>query len=281
MHASTLTDTLRKTVKQTNVMDLWQRMQSVAHAARDSGHLLSIDNQVDVITDHDIPFVVRYAPQLIEKIRSSNSPKRSNPFLPPEPELFVEALGEHHSLILNKFNVLDVHGLIITNAFVEQTDQLTADDFAVISQVLQDVDGLIFYNGGERAGASQRHRHFQLVPKDMGAGCLPLQVAIDRCAHHEQAHIFPFQHRLFWLPDVSAETLFDAWLKLEFAWQPYNLLITRDWMLVVPRRQAEFESLSVNSLGFAGALLAKTSEEMDRIAQVGPMQLLTEVSCHL
>jgi hypothetical protein len=42
----------------------------------------------------------------------------------------------------------------------------------------------------------------------------------------------------------------------------YNLLFTREWMLIVPRKQEEFEKISVNSLGFAGALLVKNQQQM-------------------
>lgn len=260
-------------------MSLWQRMQDVADDARASGALLSIDNQVEVVSDHGIDFVVRVAPQLIEKIRAGRGPVRDNPFLPPEAELTVCPIGSHHQLILNKFNVLECHGLIVTNTFVDQSDQLTLADFSAVSQVLEQVDGLVFYNGGKLAGASQAHRHFQIVPRDLGAGSLPVQAAIDACRHHENAKIFPFQHRLYWLPDTSPETLLDAWLKMEYAWRPFNLLLTREWMLVVPRSCESVEDISVNSLGFAGALLAKNEAERSCILEKGPISLLTEVSC--
>lgn len=258
---------------------IWQRMTDVAELARRNGHLLSIPNEFQIVEDGGVPFVVRYAPQLIEKIKASKAPKRDNPFLPPEPELTVGPIGDKHQLILNKFNVLECHGLIVTNEFVEQTDQLALDDFAAVSQVLTDTDGLIFYNGGERAGASQRHRHFQIVPKDMGAGVLPIQQRIESLAHPERQALFPFQYRFFALPDWSPETLFDAWLKLEFAWQPYNLLISQQWMLVVPRHQESVHGISMNSLAFAGALLAKNQQEMDIILSTGPIALLQQVCC--
>jgi ATP adenylyltransferase len=81
------------------------------------------------------------------------------------------------------------------------------------------------------------------------------------------------------LPDFEPETLYDAWLKLEFAWMPYNLLLTREWMLVVPRSRESVDGISVNSLGFAGALLAKDEAERETILQQGPMNLLAAVSC--
>ena len=253
-------------------------MTAVATRARESGHLLSIPNQTEVIDDQGMAFVLRYAPQLIDKIRSAKSPVRDNPFLPPEAELTVGPIGPHHQLVLNKFNVLEPHGLIITNQFVPQTDQLTLRDFSAVAQVLADVDGLVFYNGGEAAGASQAHRHFQLVPMDMGNGGMPLQHWIDQVPHPERRGLFPFQYRFLSLPDTDAGTLFDAWQKLEFAWQPYNLLLTRRWMLVIPRSGESFGSVSVNSLGFAGALLAKNHDELKLIRQTGPMALLSAVT---
>jgi ATP adenylyltransferase len=49
-------------------------------------------------------------------------------------------------------------------------------------------------------------------------------------------------------------------------------------MLFVPRRRGSFESISVNGLGFAGALLAKDDEELARLREVGPMTVLREVA---
>jgi ATP adenylyltransferase len=258
-------------------MEIWQQMAAVGEKARSTGQLHSIPNSFEIVSDQGIDFIVRYAPQLIDKIRESRSPKREFPFLPPEPELFVDTISPGYNLVLNKFNVLDVHGLLTTTEFIAQTDQLQLKDFKVVSQILTQTDGLIFYNGGEVAGASQPHRHFQLVPQDMGSGKLPVQDAIDRCHHHEHGRIFPFEHRLFWLPDCKPETLTDAWLKLEYAWQPYNLLITQKWMLVVPRKTESVGGMSVNSLGFAGALLAKNLQELELIKQTGPMSILHQV----
>jgi ATP adenylyltransferase len=55
---------------------------------------------------------------------------------------------------------------------------------------------------------------------------------------------------------------------------PYNLLFTRRWMLLVPRAAEFFGAISVNALGFAGALLAKNEQEMQTLKQQGPMAVL-------
>jgi ATP adenylyltransferase len=255
--------------------DLWQRMSLVADKATKSKHLVTIGCEFESVYNEGINFVIRHAPQLSTKTVATLSPKNNTPFFPPEPELFVESVGDDHNLILNKYNVLPLHGLITTKQFVSQTDQLSWQDFHALSLILNQVDGFIFYNGDRRAGASQPHRHFQLVPKNLGNGQLPVEVAISQLHSHDA--LFPFQHRLFYLPNTEADTLFDAWQKMEYSWQPYNLLLTRQWMLVVPRLCESAGSISINSLGFAGALLAKSDIERDFILQHGPMAILSSV----
>lgn len=59
---------------------------------------------------------------------------------------------------------------------------------------------------------------------------------------------------------------------------PYNLLLTRGWMLLVPRLQECFDSISINALGFAGALFVKTKTQVDRLRQCGPLGALRGVA---
>ncbi len=58
---------------------------------------------------------------------------------------------------------------------------------------------------------------------------------------------------------------------------PYNLLVTRDWMLLVPRSAEAYESISVNALGFAGSLLVRDERELELVCERGPMAVLREV----
>jgi len=59
---------------------------------------------------------------------------------------------------------------------------------------------------------------------------------------------------------------------------PYNLLVTRRWMLLVPRTQEHFGSISVNALGFAGSLFARDATETDALRAAGPMSALKAVA---
>ncbi len=49
-------------------------------------------------------------------------------------------------------------------------------------------------------------------------------------------------------------------------------------MLIVPRSQEEFQGISVNSLGFAGALLVRNQAQMQILKDQGPMNILKSVA---
>ena len=60
--------------------------------------------------------------------------------------------------------------------------------------------------------------------------------------------------------------------------RPYNLLATRRWMLLVPRRRAEWEGLNLNAMGFAGSLLVRTAAQLQRVREAGPAAALRAVA---
>jgi ATP adenylyltransferase len=45
--------------------------------------------------------------------------------------------------------------------------------------------------------------------------------------------------------------------------RPYNLLVTREWMFLVPRSTECFGDISVNALGFAGGFLVRDEEQFN------------------
>jgi len=59
---------------------------------------------------------------------------------------------------------------------------------------------------------------------------------------------------------------------------PYNLLLTRRWMLLVPRSKERFGPIQVNALGFAGSLFVRDEEQMALVRRAGPMAVLHGVS---
>lgn len=218
-----------------------------------------------------------------------------NPFLPYDEALFVADLGAHHVCLLNKYPVLRDHLLITTRAFEPQESPLAVRDFEATWSVLLELDGLAFYNAGTLAGASQPHRHLQVVPTPLGRGPrrTPIDAAIDD-ARFEGAvgrvETLPFHHAIARLrttatqpPAVAAPALHGLYREMARAFgcdganRPYNLLVTREWMLFVPRSRECWETVSINALGFAGAILVGGDDALANLRAQGPLAALAEV----
>ena len=59
---------------------------------------------------------------------------------------------------------------------------------------------------------------------------------------------------------------------------PYNLLMTRKWLLLVPRSKECFENISINALSFAGAFLVRDAAGLAILRNNGPLAALQHVA---
>lgn len=289
---------------------LWDKLREVTRQALRSGVLQPIPTDFQYLEDGGIRFLVRLVRQLARKPRSSSSqtssqtPKEAakrNPFLPYDPELYVAEASPTHVCLLNKFNVVEHHLLIVTRAFESQETLLTRQDFEALWTCLAEYPGLGFYNSGAVAGASQPHKHLQLVPLplDPAGPDLPIAPLIDRAeisADVRRLDALPFPQAIVALqaagadPKTAAAEAYEQYRRLlpavgialpaagDRLTTPYNLLVTQHWMLAVPRVRECFHSISCNSLTFAGALLARDEGELDVLQRHGPLAVLRHVT---
>ncbi|MGF1934266.1 MAG: ATP adenylyltransferase family protein [Nostoc sp. ChiQUE02] len=283
---------------------LWTSVKEQTEHALQCGALLSIPTEFEFVEYDNVRFLVRILSNLNRKKaakekqekQSATSGQEFNPFLPYEKDLFVADISDTHVCILNKFNVVDYHLLIITRAFEEQESLLTLEDFTAMWACLADFDGLAFYNSGKTAGASQRHKHLQLVPLPLAPSGpqIPIESLLTSALFQDSNVIprLPFIHAFasldpHWMqsPLAGAQATLEIYRTLRHAVGldarqsgAYNLLATREWMLIVPRSQEHFQSISVNSLGFAGALLVRNAAEMQLLKAQGPMTILKKVA---
>jgi ATP adenylyltransferase len=285
-----------------------QAIDQTTKQALTCGALQPIDTTQVVIRQAGVDFLVRSVSSLTRKRRAGKQDRAKgpdfNPFLPPEPELTVAQVSDSHLAILNKFNVIERHLLIVTRRFEHQERLLTQADFIALWRCLQEFDGLGFYNGGRVAGASQRHKHLQLVPLPLAPDITgtPMDVIwSDALEVGEPLSLpaLPFSHRFLRLPEspltdpqANADYSLDAYqrmLKLvgidvvqkedgEYQSIPYNLLLTRRWMLLVPRTVESFEGISINSLGFVGSLFVPRQADLETVERLGPMRFLKGVT---
>ncbi|MBI5634680.1 MAG: phosphorylase [Nitrospirae bacterium] len=291
--------------------DLLRLIDEVSACALASGALLPIRTGTAYVEDHGIRFVVRILSNLVlkdeDRLKRAQE-KKGNPFLPYEKDLFVADISPTHLSLLNKFNVMERHLLIVTREFEEQEDLLTSADFEALWTCMEEYDAVGFYNGGEAAGASQAHKHLQIVPLPLAdkGPAIPIQPLVDEVKERgkiTRLDRFSFKHCFvlfeqdssgFPLSPVSrsfalyTDMLSDLGMSVPREGEkvkqsgPYCLVVTRQWMLLVPRSREFYHDISVNSLGFAGCLLVRKPEHLKLFTNItGPLDLLREVSLPL
>lgn len=263
-------------------------------AALSAGDLEPIETGLHEIEDAGVRFAVRAMRGRDRKRGGRPRASAGNPFLPYEASMYVADLGPRHVCLLNKFPVLRDHVLLVTRAFEDQDTPLGRADFEALWGVLAELGGVGFYNAGAIAGASQRHRHLQVVPTPLGRGPQPTPIEdLLEAARFDgplgQTPALPFLHAFARLrscqgraPAEAARALFGLYREMARAFgcdragRPYNLLVTRDWMLFVPRAREGSEGISLNAVAFAGAILVRDAAQLARVREVGPMALLRQ-----
>ena len=56
--------------------------------------------------------------------------------------------------------------------------------------------------------------------------------------------------------------------------RPYCLLVTREWMLLVPRSREFFDGISLNSLAYAGSFFVRDRAQLESLTAAGMMKAL-------
>lgn len=275
---------------------LWTLVQDTSDRARKCGALEPIATEEEFVQQWGMSFLVRILSKLSPKVKAKQERGAEfNPFLPYEEDLFVADISPTHLCILNKYNVVDNHLLIITRDFQEQETWLTLEDMVALSRCIEEYEALAFYNGGRIAGASQRHKHLQLIPYQKE---LLISTIVQKAEFTNSIGIiphFPFRHAIAKLdqsllesPVAFLNTYYELLQKVGLLklipptnthqTGAYNLLATREYMLIIPRSQERCQSISVNSLGFAGALLVHNQQQRSLLKQLGPINLLKTVA---
>ncbi len=260
----------------------------MSERARREGALIPLDTRILPIPSAD-PFLVRQLLTATPRHLRQGGPK-PNPFLPWDVPLQVDLLEPGHVLLLNKYPVQEAHLLVITREWRPQAGWIEASDWQAVSAVSQDTGGLWFFNSGARSGASQPHRHLQLLPRRAGERSCPLApLFLAQLTGRE----LPWN----WAYHISPRTdpgggsdLEDLYLRHSCALglgdpardphplHPYNLLFDDQWFMTVRRLHEHGAGFSVNALGFAGFLLSTERSDLGWLERHGPWALLESVA---
>eukprot|EP01135_Chromosphaera_perkinsii_P006344 Nk52_evm73s485 gene=Nk52_evmTU73s485 len=170
---------------------------------------------------------------------------------------------------------------------------------------MNDMDALAFYNCGPLSGASQPHRHVQLVPRSLipsttrdveegSCSLLPVDPHISKemnllggkqaIKSHFRIPCFPFKHAVYPLCEgESPKALLSKYEVLKSTLgmthdSSFNLLMTKDWILLVPRTKERCGNVSINAVGFCGSMFVKSEQDLAFVEDTGPLSILKEVT---
>ena len=274
---------------------LWTTAVDRARSALDGGALQPIQTELEIVETEGLSVVAHVATGVDRKPRPAATGARGpNPFLPYDPRLFVGDLSDSHVCLLNKFSVVDHHLLIVTRRFEDQENPLEVSDLDALWAALQAIDGLGFYNSGSLAGASQPHRHLQLVPLPLpGSARFPTAAWLDAGVSTGtlgEVSDLGLRHSWASLDDLDAGSTeaaagglhalyrqMRADLGLAGERAPYNLLLTRQWMLMVPRRRQHCEGIELNTLAFASSVFLRRRQDLEVLRRLGLREMLRTV----
>ena len=276
----------------------WQQALECSQSALNSAALVPLATDLDhLVGEAGITYELRHLKGVPPRHLRSAGPK-PNPFRPWDRALEVCEVGDQHVLILNKYPVQIGHMLLITRQWAPQSGWLNLKDWQALVTVDSNTTGLWFFNSGPAAGASQPHRHLQLLPRHPGESVCPrgdwfVELAASQRTPSSVDQEDPlrqtcFVHRLNGdqqdpiqlcrrYEDLCERAGLGSANRTEKPSQPYNLLLSRHWLVLVRRRCDGVRGFSVNALGFAGYLLSTEASERSWLQQIGPEGLLRNV----
>ncbi|KAI9708950.1 MAG: hypothetical protein M1820_003644 [Bogoriella megaspora] len=219
----------------------------------------------------------------------------------------LTTINNTHVLAANKFCYARPHLMLLTTSgFARQHTPLTTSDFAATITALNGFSCpyLAFYNCGVDGGCSRLHKHLQLLPQRSRSFASFLDAErdgrVEKIEEDEEPKI-PFQwfwHRFSNPESCAVESIkgiYDGLLtraaasiglgqaepaaggSVEAA-VPHNMLLTKRWMVVIPRRKAAINpEAGVNALGMVGVIAVATEKEIEKWKGVGLTQALREL----
>ena len=225
----------------------------------------------------------------ITKFKKNNliGPK-INPFKPWDNILEIDSIGKYHQLILNKYPVQLGHILLITNEWKEQNGWMDIKDWEAIKKVNKDTTGLWFFNSGPLAGASQPHRHVQLLRRNASEISCPREKWILNLSKVKDKND-KFSKNIVikkFSKSLNEENIHQIYKELtnklglgepnidKKPRYPYNLIFTDKWIVLIKRKTDNLYGISINALGFAGYILVTEKSDIQYLKEHGPEKLL-------
>lgn len=217
------------------------------------------------------------------------------------PDQVVTIINDTHILVLNAYPVFRPQYLLLTQDSQRSQDEpLSFQDVAAAVRFLFSVADphYVLYNCTATSGCSRKHKHMQALKKP-GIGEAEESSSFRFFPDTEIPSICaPYQYHLhrFGPPtQLQATGVYELYVdmlskcKKQIGFQendtaslcPHNLILTKEWMILIPRLSNEYNGIGANATAMMGMPMMATREILQLWIDNGPARVLRELGVPL
>jgi len=201
-------------------------------------------------------------------------------------------------IALNIYPIFRPQFLVLTlDSYCLQSEALDLEDFEASLKFLEESGAErynLMYNCAEESGCSRNHKHVQIVPKpkfsDQGGG---FRFFPDIKGWEDTVEV-PYMYFLKYLEkgkELRGGEIWSIYRELLMGCRKtlgiqedddetvcqHNMILTKDWIMVIPRRTGKYGGLMVNAMGMMGMPTIANEELFEIFKKIGPGKVLSEM----
>lgn len=215
------------------------------------------------------------------------------------PDQIIATINDTHVLALNIYPVFRPQYILLSlDSYRSQNDPLDLQDIEASWEVLQRLDSPYYamYNCTPDAGCSRHHKHTQIMPKPECADSQSTGFCLfpDNKSQEIQVPYVYFVHHFNAAGQgepVDGKAIFGVYTSLlekcrealgiakadSVTTCPHNMVLVKEWMVMIPRRRGNFAGAGANAAGMMGTPTMINKELFKIWTDLGPAKILSEL----
>ncbi|RDL41005.1 uncharacterized protein BP5553_00984 [Venustampulla echinocandica] len=211
------------------------------------------------------------------------------------PDQILGIINGTHILALNIYPVFRPQYLLLTcDSYRLQDEPLDLHDIKAVWEFLNVTTETYYamYNCAEQSGCSRKHKHMQILPKPeaINPDAEAFRFFPDVRDRQIQVPYVYFLHYFYPLrkgQPMDSEAVFATYSNLlrqyrtmlgiaEHATCAHNVLLTKEWIIVIPRRKGNYKGIMANATAMMGQPTVSSQELFKIWTDEGPVKCLGE-----
>lgn len=236
----------------------------------------------------------------VPTLQANSEPEKFGPgsdIYKDHPDQVIDSINETHVLALNAYPVFRPQYLLLAlDSYRSQNEPMDLQDFEASWTFLHSTSTshFVMYNCTKEAGCSRYHKHMQILKRPELAdidGTGTFRFFPDaKNSEHQVSYVY-FLRQLDHVRTGDAEAIFNEYTKLlqqcrrvhgldendDRSLCPHNVLLVKEWLIVIPRRRGNYEGVSANAAGMMGMPTIPDKSSLQAWIDKGPANVLEKL----